>query len=597
MQQEERAGLGWWPRWMALGILLVGWRVFWFVCDDAYITFRYAQSRQLGWGYTWNPPPFEAVEGYTSLLWLLLVDLAWTLTGVEPPVNSTWLGLAAATGSVLFVAAMIDRLTLPGALGRARPWLGALVLLGVVTNKSFLVWTSSGLETPLYVMLLLGWAWWACAAERGPRWPLIGASLAGLAAITRPDGMLFWAATPVVVGAAAYLQKSWGRRDLLQLLPLGLVPAHVVWRFFTYGYPLPNTYYAKVSEPWIYGGGNQFWLYTTEYAVFLWLPLFVAATVASWSALTDRDAWVSRLPTALGVAAILAHLTWWILLSGGDHFEFRIFAHLPGLLFVLALWLLARMEVAPTAAGATLGLLVVSSWVLPWTDYAHMRQLTLDEEIRKLHVPLADKVPAAIRPWAALHDRLEHWCVRHGIAASHQTHKWFRIRYAERLPSREEGLAMLGASDWRSDDWATSFPIVALNSVGVPAWNMPYIAIIDRFGLNDRVIARNPPKPSRFRFSAHDRKPPEGYVECFRPNATVLDGVTFKLRSEPYDAEVIRACEAEHLARVVALDGAYVRPPKDDELDEDGDDAAGDAGEERVLPAAVRAVRERAAGD
>ena len=50
-------------RWAAalsiLVLLIAGWRLFWFLTDDAYITFRYASNSLLGFGYTWNPPPFR----------------------------------------------------------------------------------------------------------------------------------------------------------------------------------------------------------------------------------------------------------------------------------------------------------------------------------------------------------------------------------------------------------------------------------------------------------------------------------------------------------------------------------------------------------
>jgi arabinofuranosyltransferase len=53
--------------WLAfialLCILVVGWKLFWFLTDDAFITFRYASNSILGHGYTWNPPPFRPVEG------------------------------------------------------------------------------------------------------------------------------------------------------------------------------------------------------------------------------------------------------------------------------------------------------------------------------------------------------------------------------------------------------------------------------------------------------------------------------------------------------------------------------------------------------
>src|SRR5262245_57502299 len=64
--------------------LYAGWRSFWFLCDDAYIAFRYAAQSLQGLGYTWNPPPFRPVEGYTSFLWLVLLEGVWRVTGAPP---------------------------------------------------------------------------------------------------------------------------------------------------------------------------------------------------------------------------------------------------------------------------------------------------------------------------------------------------------------------------------------------------------------------------------------------------------------------------------------------------------------------------------
>ena len=64
-----------------------------------------------------------------------------------------------------------------------------------------------------------------------------------------------------------------------------------------------------------------------------------------------------------------------------------------------------------------------------------------------------------------------------------------------------------------------------LYGVGWPGWVLPDVAILDGRGLNDRVVARTAPPPGKRRHMAHDRKPPPGYVQCFRPNATARDGV------------------------------------------------------------------------
>jgi len=41
------------------------------VCDDAFISFRYARHLAEGQGLVWNPE--ERVEGYTNFLWVLVL--------------------------------------------------------------------------------------------------------------------------------------------------------------------------------------------------------------------------------------------------------------------------------------------------------------------------------------------------------------------------------------------------------------------------------------------------------------------------------------------------------------------------------------------
>ncbi|MFZ2540776.1 MAG: hypothetical protein WAW75_03260, partial [Gallionella sp.] len=70
---------------IAAVVLFIGWKKFWFLTDDAYIAFRYASNSILGFGYTWNPPPFRPVEGYTSFLWVIILEYIWRIFGVLPP--------------------------------------------------------------------------------------------------------------------------------------------------------------------------------------------------------------------------------------------------------------------------------------------------------------------------------------------------------------------------------------------------------------------------------------------------------------------------------------------------------------------------------
>src|SRR5690606_12803470 len=80
----------------------------------------------------------------------------------------------------------------------------------------------------------------------------------------------------------------------------------------------------------------------------------------------------------------------------------------------------------------------------------------------------------------------------------------------------------------------------------------PHVFIVDRLGLNDLVVARNPVHKNQLqRWMAHDRKPPEGYIQCFRPNVHASGGRAWTSRRPvPLTAEEIVACEERFLAQV-----------------------------------------------
>ena len=97
-----------------------GWSVFWFLTDDAYISFRYVSNSVLGYGYVWNPPPFRPVEGYTNFLWIVLLDGVWRVTGVAPPQSANVLSLGFSFVSLLVLSVMTLKLPWRADLERYR---------------------------------------------------------------------------------------------------------------------------------------------------------------------------------------------------------------------------------------------------------------------------------------------------------------------------------------------------------------------------------------------------------------------------------------------------------------------------------------------
>jgi len=132
---------------LAAVALVVGGRAFLFLTDDAYIAFRYIGNSLDGHGYVWNAAPFRPVEGYTSFLWVALLDGIWRLTGTPPTVTANPISLVCAGGTLIVTAAILARMRVLDDLARTRNLCLGLVLLGCLSNRTFLAWTSSGLET------------------------------------------------------------------------------------------------------------------------------------------------------------------------------------------------------------------------------------------------------------------------------------------------------------------------------------------------------------------------------------------------------------------------------------------------------------------
>src|SRR2546422_6324150 len=65
-----------------LVLLLAHSAVYWFLTDDAFISFRYARNLRQGHGLVFNPG-FERVEGYTNFLWVMVLAGLDRL-GIEP---------------------------------------------------------------------------------------------------------------------------------------------------------------------------------------------------------------------------------------------------------------------------------------------------------------------------------------------------------------------------------------------------------------------------------------------------------------------------------------------------------------------------------
>lgn len=198
-------------------------------CDDAFISLRTVDNWVNGFGLRWNVD--ERVQSYTHPLWLLVVSLFYWPTK-QPTLALIGPGLVAtAAFLVLLVRGARDRL------------LAAAALLLLTASKAFVEFSTSGLENPLLHVELLLLAYFALRTldERAglPKVVL----LASLLLATRMDQLLL--VLPLVVGALAVARREL--RSARTWLAASPFVAWLLFSIFYYGFPFPNTAYAKLN--------------------------------------------------------------------------------------------------------------------------------------------------------------------------------------------------------------------------------------------------------------------------------------------------------------------------------------------------------------
>jgi arabinofuranosyltransferase len=282
---------------LALGLLVLAFSDI-SVWDDAYISFRYAQNLVSGEGLVFNPG--EYVEGYTNLLWTLLMAIPEAL-GI--PIHLAAVG----TGLLFAVLALVEAWRICGLLGLPS-WATATALAVLGAYPDFWLSSTLGLEGGLFAFLLALAVRFELSGKPG-RAGLVG----GLMFATRPESLLLLG----IFGLHALLLSEDRRRRLVLLVGpwLALATAVTAWRLYYYGAWVPNSIIAKSpSEHDLSALLTNASMGTRYLAGFAWSasPLVLGATLGVIFAGRGR-----RLALWLCVGCVLAELPG-VLANGGD---------------------------------------------------------------------------------------------------------------------------------------------------------------------------------------------------------------------------------------------------------------------------------------
>jgi hypothetical protein len=322
-----------------------------FAVDDAFITFRYAENFARGFGVVFNAG--ERVEGYTNFLWLVILAGLFR-AGADTLLSAKFLGVA----SGLALVPITSLLAIRCAGRRNAAAVVAPVLLA--STPAVAVWSVAGLETTFFAVLVAASV--LCFVREGddPRRFPASAALLVLASMTRPDGVIVAALAGLFALGRWRRDRRYARQSALWLVVFfALAATYMAWRWSYFGYPFPNTFYAKTGRGVVQFLGGV--LYTTagirKHGGLLFV-LIAALPAFYGSARRDR----ARFLVAL-VAAWMAYNVY----KGHDVLTvFRFFVPILPVLFALAavaltdLYVLLRAQSLPRTAGVALVALFVA---------------------------------------------------------------------------------------------------------------------------------------------------------------------------------------------------------------------------------------------
>jgi arabinofuranosyltransferase len=312
--------------------------------DDAFISYRGAWNLIHGYGFTYNP--VERVQAFTNPLWTALLALTATVTGefYYTAQFVSWLCGAAVLG-------LIVRGT--------RHWtIPVASLLLLVSSKAFIDYSSSGLETPLSYLLVAAVSLRTLDDDtvhvNKSRRLGVTTLLAAVAYVNRPDTVLLTG--PCVAWQVVTAWPSL-RSGVVRPLIAGATPA-AAWLLFSlvyYGFPFPNSYYAKVAT------GLPSWMVLGQGVAYLVNSLSYDPLTLVTVAGAVMAAIATRRTSAIVVMASAMLYVAYTIKVGGDFMSGRFFA-LP---FLQAVLVLGRLAPAPVPLAPVAAVIVIYTLLNP----------------------------------------------------------------------------------------------------------------------------------------------------------------------------------------------------------------------------------------
>jgi len=256
--------------------------------DDSYITLRVVDNFLHGYGLTWNTD--ERVQVYTHPLWMFCLSLISFFTH-EVYYSTLLLSIVLSLIAVTIFSVYLAK----------SPLLATLGIITLAASKSFVDFSTSGLENSLTYLLIVIFMLVFYREQRKERYVFYLALIAGLATLNRMDTLLLFLPALIVVFCQF---PGW---NSVKALLLGFSP-FLCWEVFSlcyYGFLFPNTAYAKLDTG--IDSVQLFWQGISYFiSSFAFDPLLFVVIAASIFFLVQQRVW-KDIPFLIGMGLYLLY--------------------------------------------------------------------------------------------------------------------------------------------------------------------------------------------------------------------------------------------------------------------------------------------------
>lgn len=451
-----------------LGIILI--KAAW-LSDDSFITFRTVDNFINGCGLRWNI--VERVHTNTHPFWMFLVSFFYFFTReIYYTVIILSLGLTFLSAFLTARWLALDQNSL------------FIIFSIFISSRAFVDYSTSGLENPLSYLLLVIFSIYFFKRPLTSKNLVFLYIISSLAMFNRMDTILLYSPPLIYATYTAWKAENIPILALLKKFLIGFVPL-LLWILFSliyYGFPFPNTYYAKLKTG-ISGGVlfHQGLLYVGDSLC----RDTVTVVVIVFSILVTLK--IKERKNQSAAVGILLYV-FYVVKIGGDFMSGRFFA-LP---LLAAVVLLSRIELKRSIS-ITLAILF----------------LLIGLSVQHPTIFYNKKDSAPPKSNTGIVDERGYYFPSMGLITGS------RYQHLPRYPTIKKALA---ARKGKKKLYIKSM----IGFFGYYAG--PHIHIIDRMGLGDPLLAHLPvDKTKKWRIGHFKRPIPGGYLETLKTGQNCIE--------------------------------------------------------------------------